>query len=211
MAALALQKEIQSYGVEAMIVSGDLSSREPLQLVQQVTHSLGPVSILVNNASHFSPNTTDSADIDAWQRDLTIHVTQPALLCGEFARLLGKDEDGRIINLLDWRAQLPDGNYLTYNVAKSGLWSLTRNLAFQLGPRITVNAVAPGPILPPEGGSHDSVDAGALPLARWGNPEAVVKAALFLLEDADYTTGAVIPVDGGRHLGEITAGHHPEA
>ena len=201
--AAALVREIEGAGGRAAPFSADLDDVAAAEgLFADVVERLGAPRVLVHNASRFEALSLEETDAAALRRELALHVESPLALSRAFAAALPPDVEGRIVAILDWRAALPDPTYLPYTIAKGGLWALVRNLAVELGPRVTVNAVAPGAILPPAGGGKGLGDlAAGLPARRAGGVEDVVEACLFLIERAPYTTGAVIPVDGGRHLG----------
>ena len=194
-------EELMALEVQAVAVAADLCDAAASEsLVQRAEEALGPVQVLINSASTFEAITLDDVTPAVWHRHHAVHVEAPALLSRAMARRLPAGEQGRIVNLLDWRASATDPTHLPYSVTKGALCSLTRNLAVALGPDITVNGVAPGAILLPEGDSIPMELYRDLPAGRVGTTEEVVRAVLFLIRDADYTTGAVIPVDGGKHL-----------
>ncbi|MCI0650315.1 MAG: SDR family oxidoreductase [Planctomycetes bacterium] len=198
-----LAEEIQASGGKAVAIGADLAMPGGAETVfVEASSSLGAIQLLVNNASRFEPAGLDATDRARWEEELALHATAPYILSREVARHLPADSEGRIINILDWRAELPDPRYLAYSAAKGALHALTLALARALAPRITVNGISPGAILPPAGGagkgSGDYVR--DLPLARVGSTDDIVRACLFFARDADYVTGAILPVDGGRHL-----------
>jgi NAD(P)-dependent dehydrogenase (short-subunit alcohol dehydrogenase family) len=129
---------------------------------------------------------------------MQINAWAPLVLGRDFARVAGK---GKIINLLDTRLCGYDFKHVSYILSKHSLYVLTRMMALEFAPGITVNAVSPGLILPPPGKDADYLLelARTLPLAMHGGPEDIVEAVLFLLR-SDFITGQVINVDGGRHL-----------
>jgi NAD(P)-dependent dehydrogenase (short-subunit alcohol dehydrogenase family) len=202
--AAAVVREIEQAGGLARAFAADLDDvRAAEGLFAAVTGALGAPRVLIHNASRFERASLDETEPALLRRELALHVESPLALSRAFAAALPDGAEGRIVALLDWRASLPDPEYLPYTIAKSALLALVRNLAVELGPRVTVNGVAPGAILPPSGsGGKGLADLSAdLPARRAGTVEDVVEACLFLIERAPYTTGAVIPVDGGRHLG----------
>lgn len=209
-AAEELVRELQSQGANAVALSGDLRDASVVRhLVPRATDELGPLTALINNASVFrptaDPNLPGPAG-DMIREDLEVHVEAPLILSQSFAQQVPESATGTIVNLLDWRAMRPDPQYLTYSIAKAGLRAVTENLAIALAPRVTVNAVAPGAILPPNtepGASPAAPDPETLervPAQRWGDMADIVQACLFLALEAPYVTGCVLPVDGGRHL-----------
>lgn len=198
-----LVREIEGSGGRAASFRADLADPAAMEgLHAAVRDALGAPTILVHNASRFVARSFDETDAEFLREDLAIHVESPFLLSRAFARGLPEGAHGRIVAMLDWRATLPDPEYISYTVAKAGLHGLVRNLAVELGPRVTVNGVAPGAILPPEGGTDAELEelVARLPISRPGTVEEIVEACLFLITGAAYTTGTVIPVDGGRHL-----------
>ena len=211
-AAEARVAEIEEAGGTAVAVRGSLdSAAEAEALFASAVEAVGPIHVLVNNASTFRRSDITSP-VDSLVEDWGVHVEAPWALSRALAHQLpesaeGQISEGQILNILDWRATIPDPQYVTYCVAKGGLHALTLTLARALGPRIRVNAVSPGAILPLEV-SGESAPSGPnpadalrdLPIPRMGEVDDIVRASLFLIRDADYTTGTVIPVDGGRHL-----------
>ncbi|MGW8249516.1 MAG: SDR family oxidoreductase, partial [Anaerolineales bacterium] len=153
-----------------------------------------------NNASIFEPLGWDDTDYSKWQRHLQVNLTTPFLLSQAFARQLPEDKSGRIVNLLDWRALRPGPDHLPYTISKAGLYALTSSLAAALAPRITVNGLALGAILPPSDGGDGNNILEDVPAGRWADVDEVCQAALFLLSGPSYITGEIIYVDGGRHL-----------
>jgi NAD(P)-dependent dehydrogenase (short-subunit alcohol dehydrogenase family) len=131
---------------------------------------------------------------------MQINLTAPFLLSQAFARQLPEGENGRIVNLLDWRALRPGADHLPYTISKAGLYALTQSLAAALAPRITVNGLALGAILPPSDGGETDDILQDVPAGRWADLDEVNQVALFLLGGPAYITGEIIHVDGGRHL-----------
>lgn len=158
----------------------------------------GKVDILINNASIFTNDALAESTHDRVQREFAVNLFAPMELTRQFA---AQTEKGSVINLLDRRIRAHDSSCLPYSVSKKGLEELTKITALELAPHIRVNAVAPGPILPPPGSSAVSARelAGNIPLDLLPTPENIAEAAMFLLQ-ADYCTGQVIYVDGGQHL-----------
>ena len=140
-------------------------------------------------------------DAGTWRRLFAINLEAPCVLSERFVRGLGEEGTGQIINLVDWRGLQPDPQRLAYSLTKHGLVALTRSLAESLAPRVRVNAVAPGPVLPPPGADAGELAAAvaASPLRRAGGPEDVVAAVGYLL-DAELATGDVLSVAGGTQL-----------
>jgi len=163
-------------------------------------NDLSPLYALVNSAAIFGPLSLADTSLADWERHLTINLTAPFLLSQAFAKQLPEDQEGRIVNILDWRALRPRADHFPYTVSKSALAAMTKSLAAALAPRITVNGLALGAALPPSdsGASADVIE--NVPLGRWSEAEEVQQALVFLLAGPSYVTGEIIHVDGGRHL-----------
>lgn len=194
---------VRAYGVDAMAVQADLSDAKAAaeRIIEETAARLGPATILVNNASIFESGGPLDADEATWDAHFNINLKAPFFLCQAFARRLPEDASGNIINLLDWRIDRPRGDRLVYTMTKSALATMTRGMAHALAPRIRVNGIAPGAILPPPGADQAYLDrlARQIPLERAGSPEEICRAALYLLT-ATFVTGEVIYVTGGEHL-----------
>jgi NAD(P)-dependent dehydrogenase (short-subunit alcohol dehydrogenase family) len=196
---------IRSSGRRVSILQADLSqAAECKRLVDETVAALGRLDVLINMASVYSPVPFDNLDAAAWDAVVNVDL-KAAFLCAHAAvSHLRSAQGGRIINFSDWVAASGRPRYkgfVPYYVAKRGIVGLTEALALELaGDQILVNAIAPGPILPPPGTSaeeHASVER-STPLGRWGGAQEITKAVLFLLE-SDFVTGETIRVDGGRH------------
>ena len=196
----------RAFGRRALVVQTDVRDPDACErLVDETVDALGRLDILVNMASVYVPKPLDDLTVDDWSAQLDVDL-RGAWLCARAAvphmrRLRG----GRIINFSDWVSRSGRPRYpglLPYYVAKSGVIALTEALAFELAAdQILVNAIAPGPIVAPEGTSDEEfikVEQ-ATPLGRWGGELEIAKAVLALV-DSDFITGETIRVDGGRHL-----------
>ena len=130
------------------MVAADLTDMAAVEdLVGRAEAALGPVTLLVNNASLFVDDTVQDVDWLAWDRHFAIHVKAPAFLAQQFARALPEGEDGLIVNIIDQRVWRPTPRYFSYALSKSALWTQTQTMAQALAPRIRVNAIGPGPTL----------------------------------------------------------------
>lgn len=187
-------------------VMADVSKAADCAALMSAAHeAFGRIDVLVNMASVYGSTPFDDLTEAVWDRDITINL-KSAFLCAKAAipamRAVG---GGRIINFADWLARSGRPAYrgfTSYFVAKAGVIALTESLALELaGDQILVNAIAPGPILPPPDMDPDEVAgvARATPVGRWGGEMAIAKAVLSLIE-TDFMTGETIRVDGGRHL-----------
>jgi len=136
-----------------------------------------------------------------WDENQAINLRAPFLLAQAFARALPADRRGDIVNLNDWRALRPGADHFAYTVSKAGLHGLTQSLAVALAPRIKVNEIALGAVLPPERAPEAYVHERRreIPLDRWSSPEEVAAALLFLVT-SPAVTGQTLLIDGGRHL-----------
>lgn len=170
-------------------------------LIAAATEALGAVSILVNSASGFPEDTLADATLDGWRRTLDLTLASPIFLTQAFAAALPEDMQGAVVNVTDVKTHTPYRKHFSYVIAKGGIDTFTRAAAVALGPRITVNAVALGVILPPPGEDDAYVDelAGELPLQRVGGTDPVAAAVLALVQN-DFVTGEIIRIDGGGHL-----------
>jgi len=204
--AEATAAAVAGTGRRAHVISADLGNPDHCQtLVDQAAATLGRLDVLVNMASVYSTVPFDQTDLATWNRVVDVDL-RAAFLCSRAAvPYLRQQGGGRIVNVADWTAASGRPRYtglIPYYVAKAGVIALTEALALELaGDRILVNAVAPGPIVAPPGITEEEVKAveAATPLGRWGGPDAIVQAVMFLIA-TDFVTGETIRVDGGRHL-----------
>jgi NAD(P)-dependent dehydrogenase (short-subunit alcohol dehydrogenase family) len=197
--ALETQREIEGKGVKAHLLQADLNDPHEAGGMIEKLKEFGPLYALVNNASIFEDLSLMETDLEAWERHLRINLTAPFLLSQAFARMKG-DQEGRIVNFLDWRALRPQADHFPYTVSKAGLAALTQSLAIALAPNITVNAIAFGAVLPPSDGGDVSGILKNVPAQRWAELDEVGETLLFLLDGPHFITGEIIHLDGGRHL-----------
>lgn len=192
--------EIQSLGRKAHILQANLSNPQQTAELIERANAIGPLFALVNNAAIYEPYNWDDTDLHTWNRHLTINLTAPFVLSQAFAKSIAPGDEGRIINILDWRALRPASDHLPYTISKAALAALTYSLASALAPGITVNGLALGAILPPSNGIETKGILDAIPARRWATLDEVGQALLFLLTGPPYITGEILHVDGGRHL-----------
>ena len=193
-------REIKSLGVHALAVRADLSrARDIQQLVRRVSTRFGRLDALINCAANFERVPFDELSERDWDRALDANLKGP-FLCALYASRAMGARGGKIINFADWAGVRPYRHYLPYCVSKGGVITLTKALAKELAPRVQVNAIAPGPILPPPDMSLAARRrvARRVPLKRWGGPADLVNTVIFLLEGTDFMTGSVVYVDGGQ-------------
>jgi NAD(P)-dependent dehydrogenase (short-subunit alcohol dehydrogenase family) len=194
--------EITAMGGAAVALAADLTDDAQTEaLLSAAQHALGPVSVLVNNASTFLYDDVDTLTRDSWSAHIEPNLWAPLLLSQRFAQALPADQRGCIINLLDQRVWKLTPEFLSYTVSKMGLWALTRTLAQALAPRIRVNGVGPGPTLQNIHQSPEqfAAESAGVPLAQPVDPQEIADAVLFLVR-APSVTGQMIAVDGGQHL-----------
>ena len=202
--AKALQKELVDKRPDSCtLLQGDLQDIEAFPaLIHQAARQWGGLNALINNASSYYPTPIGTLDESQWNDLILSNLKAPFFLAQAAATLLEKNQ-GCIVNIVDIHGIRPLKDYSIYSIAKAGLISATRSLAKELGPDIRVNGIAPGAILWPETETTDQRKAeiiSRVPLGRIGLPADIAKAALFLIRDADYITGQIIAVDGGRSL-----------
>ena len=201
--ARAAVAAIEAAGGEAYTMRADLASSDVVvQLVDEAAGLVGqPVDILVNNASVFEPLDVMTTTVADWDRNIAVNLRAPFLLARGLARQLPKGAVGDVINLNDDRALRPPADHFPYTISKSGLHGLTQSLALALAPRVRVNELALGAVLPPEKAPDDYMHTlkDDIPLGRFGRKAEVAHALLFLLGNPGIT-GQTILLNGGRHL-----------
>jgi hypothetical protein len=194
-----LCNHLKSSGVKSWIFQADLAESDDLQqLIPKVLDAAGTMDFLINSASMYPPDKVQNMDFANLVGNIQVNAWAPFVLGREFAR---HATAGSIVNLLDARIGGNNRFHVSYPLSKKVLFSLTEMMALEFAPKLTVNAVAPGLILPPEGKDQSFLDrlAKEIPLQRSGNPKDISRAVLFLLREP-YLTGQVIYVDGGGHL-----------
>ena len=204
--ARLLQAELNGVRADSVaLIQADLLDLAKLpSLIDQTVMRFGRLDALVNNASSFFSTPMGEIQPAQWDDLMGTNVRAPLFLSQAAAAPLRKTQ-GSIVNISDIHAERPLRNYVVYSIAKSALTGLTRSLARELAPDVRVNAIAPGPILWPEGDeSFDEVSRQRIishtPLKREGTPDDIARAVHFLIADAPYVTGETLNVDGGRHV-----------
>jgi NAD(P)-dependent dehydrogenase (short-subunit alcohol dehydrogenase family) len=200
--AAGLVAEIVAGGGRAMALRADLAvEAEVLGLVPAAVAALGPLGLLVNNASHFARDTVLSATRASWDAHVEPNLRAPLVLSQAFARQRPAAAKGLIVNLLDQRVLKPGPTFISYGVAKAGLWALTQALALALAPQVRVNGIGPGYMLPDAGQSEADFRKWVerQPLRNGGTPEEAAAALRFIIA-APSMTGQIIALDGGQHL-----------
>ncbi|HEX4297672.1 MAG TPA: SDR family oxidoreductase [Devosia sp.] len=200
--ARALVAEINATGGRAAALKADLAVRaQRAALVGKAARPFGPLTVLLNNASQFEPDSVADLDDELWRQHFAVHVEAPAFLARDFAAQLPAGIEGNIVNIVDERVLHLTPNYFSYTLSKATLATMTHTLAQSLAPRIRVNAIAPGPTLREKSqtvAAFRQSQAGS-PLGYGATPADVAGALLYLL-DARAVTGQLIAVDGGRSV-----------
>jgi NAD(P)-dependent dehydrogenase (short-subunit alcohol dehydrogenase family) len=197
-----LEATITAGGGRAAIVAADLADAQALAgLVPQAAAALGPLTLLVNNASVFEADELDSLEADLWDRHFAVNLRAAVFLARDFARQVPATGEGTVVNIIDQRVWKPNPQFFSYTLSKAALFTATRTMAQALAPRIRVNAVGPGPTLTSPRQSEDDFarQAGALPLGHGPTPEDIAEAVAYLA-GARNVTGQMLAIDGGQHL-----------
>lgn len=205
-AAEATVEAIRAAGGFAAAVQADLASdAETAALVGKAAEAVGPLTVLINNASIFEHDQWDTVTRESWNRNLDVNLWAPFCLSQAFARQLPEGQQGAIVNLIDQRVWRLQPDFTSYTVSKTGLWTLTQTLAQALAPRIRVNGIGPGPVLQSIHQTAETFEreAANVLLKRSVAPEEIAEAVLFLLR-SQAVTGQMIAVDCGQHLAWAT-------
>ena len=204
--AEATVADVQALGRRAMAVAADVGRAADCQaLVESVAGELGRLDVLVNMASIYGAVDFDAMTEQDWQRNIDVNLRSVFLCAKAAVPHMRRQGGGRIVNFADWLARSGRPAYkgfVAYYTAKAGVIALTEALALELASdQILVNAIAPGPILPPPDLTAAELDevARATPVGRWGGAAEIAKAVCALVE-SDFITGETIRVDGGRHV-----------
>lgn len=200
--AEAVVAEIESGGGTAAVVQADLGDVAQTEaLVARAADALGPVTLLVNNASRFAKDDIDDLTAEGWDANMAVNLRAPALLARDMATRLPAEMRGCVVNLVDQKVWNMNPDFLSYTIAKFGLEGLTRALAMALAPRVRVCGVAPGLTLRSGKQTQEGFERGhaRMLVGRGSNPEDIVAAVRYLVA-APAVTGHTILVDGGQHL-----------
>ena len=203
--ALQVARYAGSKGCKVLLIKADLTLKRDLaDIITKVKRAFGRLDFLINMASTYKQTPLKKLSLDDWDYGFDTNLKHVYWLSLKAAELMRKNQGGRIINFSDWTSVSRRPRYknlIPYYAAKAGVAALTEVLALELAPKILVNAIAPGPIIPALGStkkeSQDVVK--STPLKRWGGADEIAKAVIFLIE-TDFVTGECIRVDGGRHL-----------
>lgn len=193
---------IRDLGRAVVLLQADLAHEdETSALLPAATHALGPIGVLINNASTFERDEWDTVTRGAWDAHMEPNLRAAFVLSQAFVTALPNQAEGAIINMLDQRVWSVTPHFISYTVSKFALWGLTQALALALAPRIRVNGIGPGPALPNSHQTQEQFErqSASTPLHRGTSPEEVARAALALLE-LPSVTGQMLALDGGQHL-----------
>ncbi|MBT8217820.1 MAG: SDR family oxidoreductase [Acidimicrobiia bacterium] len=196
-AAEETRAEAAALGVDVRLAQADLT--DPVSIASLLGD---PVDILINSAAGFPSDHLEDVTLEQWNRTLTLNLTAPVFLTQGFALALPEERSGAVVNVTDWKTMRPyKGPRFSYTVAKGALDTFTRVAASELAPRIRVNAVALGVVLPPAGAEEGHAEnlAAQTPLQRVGGVEPVAEAVLHFVRN-DFITGEIQRLDGGAHL-----------
>ena len=191
---------VGALGRRAAVLAADLADPAAVAgLVPAARAALGPLGVLVNNASVFEPDAVGGLDPALWERHFAVNLRAPVFLAEAFAAQV--EGEGAVVNLIDQRVWKLTPRFFSYTLSKAALWTATRTLAQALAPRVRVNGIGPGPTFAsarqaPEDFARQQA---ALPLGRGPSPEEIATAVRFLIE-ARTVTGQMIALDGGQHL-----------
>ena len=202
-AAENLAELIRGKGGAAVTLAADLADEGAVSaLLPRAERELGPIGCLVNNAAVFANDTVETATRESWDSHLAVNLRAPFVLIQNFAARLLAHAGGIVVNLLDQRVWSLTPYFVSYTLAKAGLWTLTQTMALALAPRIRVNGIGPGPTVPSPRQSPDQFarQCELMPLRRGTSPREIAAAMRFILA-APAMTGQMIALDGGQHLG----------
>ncbi len=201
-AAEATAAQIRALGRRAVALRADLAvEAETAGLVAAAAAALGPLGVLVNNASTFERDEWHDATRASWDLHMEPNLRAPFVLTQGFAAGLPEGAEGVVVNMIDQRVWSLTPHFMSYTISKAGLWAMTQTLALALAPRIRVNAIGPGPALPSPRQSQAQFDrqAASTPLGRGTSPAEVTRALLAILA-LPAMTGQMIALDGGQHM-----------
>ncbi|MBF9194407.1 SDR family oxidoreductase [Microvirga terrestris] len=194
--------QIRHAGGKASVVQADLTDGESVgRLVPEAVHAVGPLTLLVNNASEFEPDEVETLSLERWDRHFAVNLRAPAFLGRDFAHQLPAEGQGCIVNIVDQRVWKLTPQFFSYTLTKAALFTATQTMAQALAPRIRVNAIGPGPTLSNTRQGDEDFDkqSRAVLLGHGGTPDEIADAVLYLAK-AISVTGQMIAVDGGQHL-----------
>ncbi len=201
-AADDLAATIRAAGGEAVALAADLAEEAAVgTLLARAESSLGPIGVLVNNASVFERDEWDSATRESWDQHMEPNLRAPFHLTQQLARALPPDRRGVVINMIDQRVWSLTPHFVSYTVTKAALWTLTQTMALALAPRIRVVGIGPGPAVPSPRQTEAEFNrqCASVPLGHGTSPGEVAEAVRAILS-LPSLTGQMLALDGGQHL-----------
>jgi NAD(P)-dependent dehydrogenase (short-subunit alcohol dehydrogenase family) len=201
-AAEDTRNRVQAFGRRSVLLRADLATEAQVtRLIPQATEALGPIGVLINNASRFDRDEWYDATRETWDAHLETNLRAPFALIQAFARALPGLAEGVVINMVDQRVWSLTPHFVSYTISKAGLWALTQTMALALAPRIRVNAIGPGPALPSSRQTETqfACQSASVPLGRGPDPTEIASAAISILS-LPAMTGQMMALDGGQHL-----------
>ncbi len=200
--AEATASALRAAGRRAVTIQADLSDEAAVEaLLPQAEAALGPIGVLVNNASAFERDEWHDATRASWDAHVEPNLRAPFVLMQRFAARLPEGAEGAVINMLDQRVWSLTPHFVSYTVSKAALWTLTQSMALALAPRIRVNGIGPGPALPSarQSAAQFARQCASTPLGHGTSPREIASAVLAILS-LPSMTGQMIALDGGQHL-----------
>lgn len=196
--ALQQAELIRHRGVRCETFQFDLSENDPGRLIEQVHHRFPDLQVLINSASTYHSGTIADTAMRLLQQQFAVNFFAPYLMSASFSRLVAR---GNIINILDNKIAFQQYQYGAYLMSKKALAEFTTLAAMEFSPRIRVNGIAPGVVLPGETRTRDYIDwrIQGIPLQRQGQVEDLIQALNYLL-DNEFVTGQILFVDGGEGI-----------
>lgn len=210
-AADATCAKIDRLGRHAIALRADLANeQQTMALLPRAIEELGPIGVLVNNASPFERDEWHDATRASWDAHIEPGLRAPFVLMQSFARALPETAEGVVINMLDQRVWSLTPHFISYSLAKAGLWALTQSMALALAPRIRVNGIGPGPTLPSPRQSAEQFahQYRSTPLRRGTSPDEIARGVLAILS-LPAMTGQMLALDGGQHMQWQSGRHGP--
>lgn len=197
-----LAAELRRKGYRAIALKADLTdSGETGALIKRAAEALGPIDLLVNNASIFRQDSARSFDAEAWAQHFNIHVRAPSILAAAFAEQLPDETTGLIVNIIDQRVWALNPGFYSYTLSKAALWTATQTMAQTFAPKLRVNAIGPGPTVRSARQSEEDFQAQIDGLIMKAGPGfGEFGRTIRFLFDTPSITGQMIALDGGQHL-----------
>lgn len=199
--AFETMNSIRKHGRDAITIQADVSDQEEVsRMFDRTIEHFGRLDVLINNAGVFPRAPLEAITETMWEQTIGTNLKGPFFCAQMAAKIMLTQKSGRIINIASVGGLIPYKNYLVYSVSKAGLIMLTKCLAKECAPDVTVNAIAPGSIKFTESEAESHIPLNRIPLNRLATPDEVVAAVIFLATSADYISGQVLCLDGGRTL-----------